>query len=154
LTLIESYFKRLLHDAKSTDAEGICDMLKLQPDAKALTLPLRLRDAADAFRLIDKEEGATVIVRYRSPQAQEGIDTLIDMLERIGPERWLIRKLQRYGVTVYQHQIAALLRTGDIYEAAFCPGLYVQTAEWDGFYDPILGARVEAAPGDPAAYVA
>ena len=75
------------------------------------------------------------------------------MLERDGPSRWLMRKLQRYGVTVYQQQIPDLLAQGDITEVASCPGLYVQREGWDGFYDPVLGARVESAPGDPSQLV-
>jgi CRISPR-associated endonuclease/helicase Cas3 len=149
LALIERYFKRLLQDAKSTDDKGICDMLKLQPDGKALTLPLQFKDAAQAFKLIDEKDGATVLVRYRSPHAREDIDALIGALERDGPARWLMRKLQRYGVTVYKHQIAALLSAGDITAVGLCPGLYVQRKDWDGFYDPVLGARVGGVPGDP-----
>jgi CRISPR-associated endonuclease/helicase Cas3 len=154
LPLIARYFKRLLHDAKSTDDKGICDLLKLQPDAKALTLPLQLRDAAQAFRLIDDKDGVTVLVRYRSPNSREDINALIGKLEHDGPARWLMRKLQRYGVTIYKHQVAALLKAGDITEVGLCPGLYVQREDWDGFYDPVLGARVDSAPGDPGAYVA
>jgi CRISPR-associated endonuclease/helicase Cas3 len=50
--------------------------------------------------------------------------------------------------------LQALLRRGDVEEVASCPGLYVQRANFDAFYDPVLGARVDSAPGDPAAYVA
>ena len=64
-----------------------------------------------------------------------------------------MRKLQRYGVSIYQHQVKRLLASGDITEVGLCPGLYVQRADWDGFYDPVLGARLDSAPGDPAALV-
>jgi CRISPR-associated endonuclease/helicase Cas3 len=42
---------------------------------------------------------------------------------------------------------------GDIEEVATCPGLYVQHEGWDGFYDPVMGAKVDSAPGDPTNYV-
>jgi len=74
------------------------------------------------------------------------------MLERDGPQRWLMRKLQRYGVTIYRHALQRLLACGDISELAGVPGLYVQT-ESDVFYDPVLGVQVGGAPGDPAAFV-
>jgi CRISPR-associated endonuclease/helicase Cas3 len=154
LPLIQSYFQRLLHDAHSTDAKGICDMQKLSPDAQALALPLRFRDVADAFKLIDNEDGGTVIVRYQGINKAEDVNALIGKLQREGPARWLMRKLQRYGVTVYQHHIRALLKAGDIEELPLCPGLYVQRDGFDAFYDPVLGARVDSAPGDPAMYVA
>lgn len=153
LPLIDLYFKRLYHDAPSTDKARICDLLKLEPDLKAMSLPVQFRTAADAFKLIDEKDGATVLVRYSSPNARDDVNALIGMLEREGPARWLMRKLQRYGVTIYQHQVRRLVGMGDIVEVASCPGLYVQREGWDGFYDPVMGAKVDSAPGDPANYV-
>ncbi len=153
LPLIDLYFKRLYHDAPSTDKARICDLLKLEPDINAMSLPVQFRSAADAFKLIDEKDGATVLVRYSSPNASDDVNALIGMLEREGPARWLMRKLQRYGVTIYQHQLRRLVNMGDIVEVASCPGLYVQREGWDGFYDPVMGAKVDSAPGDPANYV-
>lgn len=153
LPLIDQYFKLLYHDAPSTDKARICDLLKLEPDLKAMSLPVQFRSAADAFKLIDEKDSATVLVRYSSPNARDDVDALIGMLERDGPARWRMRKLQRYGVTIYQHQVRRLVDMGDIVEVATCPGLYVQREGWEGFYDPVLGAKVDAAPGDPSAYV-
>lgn len=153
LPLFQRYFKRLYHDAPSLDQKGICEMLRLQIDAKALALPVKFRDAAEAFKLIDDKDSATVLVRYQSANAKEDINALIGLLERDGPSRWLMRKLQRHGVTIYQHQVRRLIEAGDIRELPVCPGLYVQLEGWDGFYDPVMGARVDSAPGDPASYV-
>jgi CRISPR-associated endonuclease/helicase Cas3 len=148
LPLVEQYFKRLLYDARSTDAKRICEMLSLRPDMRALTLPLQLRSAADAFRLID-DDGATVLVRYRSAAARDDIEVLIGMLERDGPSRWSMRKLQRYGVTIHRRQTFQLLRDGMIREVSACPGLYVQHEACPGLYDGELGLRADSAPGDP-----
>jgi CRISPR-associated endonuclease/helicase Cas3 len=150
---VQQYFRLLLHDVRSTDEKGICHLLKLSPDGRNMALPVAFRDAAQAFKLIDDKDAATVLVRYRQAPGDTGIDTLIGLLEAQGPTRWLMRKLQRYGVSIYRHQVQALLQRGDITEVATCPGLYVQREGWDGFYDPVLGARVDAAPGDPAVYV-
>lgn len=151
--LFKRYFQRLYHDAPSLDAKGICDALRLEPSAKERTLAVRFKDASDDFRMIDDEDSATVLVRYRSPNAKDDIDVLIGLVERDGPSRWLMRKLQRYGVTIYRHQLGRLLKAGDVYELPLCPGLYVQSVDWEGFYDPLLGANVDEAPGDPAATV-
>lgn len=151
--LFKRYFQRLYHDAKSLDAKGICDALRLEASAKERTLAVRFRDASDNFRLIDDENSATVLVRYRSPNAREDINALIGMLERDGPSRWMLRKLQRYGVTVYRYHLDRLLKAGDVREVPLCPGLYVQSLDWDGFYHPLLGANLDGAPGDPAALV-
>lgn len=153
LPLIDLYFKRLYHDAPSTDKARICDLLKLEADLTEMSLPVQFRSAADAFKLIDQKDGATVLVRYGSPNARDDVNALIGMLERDGPARWLMRKLQRYGVTIYQHQVRRLVDMGDIVEVPSCPGLYVQREGWDGFYDPVMGAKVDSAPGDPRMYV-
>ena len=151
--LFKRYFQRLYHDAPSLDAKGICDALRLEPSVKERVLAVRFRDASDNFRLIDDEDSATVLVRYRSPNAKEDINVLIGVVERDGPSRGLMRKLQRYGVTIYRHQLDRLLKVGDVRELPLCPGLYAQSVEWDGFYHPLLGANVDGAPGDPAATV-
>lgn len=149
LERIGRYFGRLYADAHSLDAKGICDALKLQIDKLDQALAVRFRDASDAFRLIDEKDSATVFVRWHSERCREDVDMLINTLER-GPERWLMRKLQRYGVTIYQHDLKRLLAAGDVKEVG--PGLYVQ-ADSDVFYDPVLGARLDGAPGDPATLV-
>ena len=110
---------------------------------------VRFRDAAEAFRLIDDGDAATVIVRYRSSNSPTDIDALIGLLERDGPVRWLMRKLQRYGVTIYRYDLDRLLKVGDIRPVGTYPGLYVQAIQSDMIYDPIVGMNVDGAPGDP-----
>ena len=152
LTLFRRFFTDLYKDAP-LDAKGICNALRLERDPRELSLAVRFRDAADDFRLIDEKDSATVLVRYRSQHSREDIDALIGKLERDGPQRWLMRKLQRYGVTIYRHDLNRLLDVGDVREVPTCPGLYVQREGWDGFYDAVLGANVDGAPGDPAGLV-
>ena len=149
LERISRYFGRLYADAHSLDAKAICSALRLQIDKVEQSLAVRFRDAADAFKLIDEKDAVTVFARWRSPRCRDDIDVLIAMLERDGPARWLMRKLQRYGVTIYQHDLRRLLAAGDVKEVT--PGLYVQ-ADSDVFYDPVLGARLEGAPSDPGTF--
>lgn len=144
LPLFDRFFRQLYADAQ-LDRRGICDMLRVDHGA------VRFRDAAEAFRLIDNDDGGTVIVNYRQPGSAENIDAIVGKIERDGPNRGLLRKLQRYGVTLYQRDIQRLLAGGDIRELGGCPGLYVQTS--DVFYDDVLGANAAGAPGDPAALV-
>jgi CRISPR-associated endonuclease/helicase Cas3 len=149
---IAGYFKRLYADA-DLDRKGICEALRLQIDRQDQALAVRFRDASDNFKLIDNEDAATVIVRYHSARCREDVNVLLRMLERDGPARWLMRKLQRYGVTVYQHDLKKLIKGGDVRELPQVPGLYVQV-DSDVFYDLVMGARVGGAPGDPAAFYA
>ncbi|MEZ5659514.1 MAG: CRISPR-associated endonuclease Cas3'' [Burkholderiaceae bacterium] len=152
LELVQRYFRSLYFDAPSTDRRAICEKLALCPDRQSLALPVQFRAAADAFRLIDDDDQATVLVRYRSSRAAADIDALIGLLERDGPARWLMRKLQRFGVALHARQIQQLLAKGDIAEVASCPGLYAQREHWDGLYHPVLGLRSDSGPGDPAQY--
>lgn len=144
LDLFPGYFGRLYADGR-LDKHGICGMLRVGKVAD-----VRFRDAADSFRLIDNEEAATVIVRYPVGASHE-VDQWMAMLERDGPQRWLMRKIQRFGVAIYQHDMRRLLAQGDIREVAGCPGLYVQVS--DVFYDAQTGANVGGAPGDPGQLV-
>jgi CRISPR-associated endonuclease Cas3-HD len=151
LPLVERYFRRLYGDAASLDAQDIRALLRAQLGKEDFSIAIDFREAAERFRLIDDKDGATVIVRYRSARCAEDVDALLGKLERDGPERWLLRKLQRYGVTIYRHDLQRLLDQGDVREVGGLPGLYVQHS--DLFYDPVLGACVQGAPGDPAQYV-
>lgn len=144
LPLFERFFRQLYADAR-LDRHGICGMLRVDHGA------VRFRDAAEAFRLIDNEDGGTIIVNYQRANSLESVGALVGKIEREGPNRGLLRKLQRYGVTLYQHDIQRLLASSDIRELGGCPGLYVQVS--DVFYDAELGANAAGAPGDPAALV-
>lgn len=144
LDRIERYFRALYFDAPTTDAHDICGKLKLEPDGESMSLPVKFRSASDAFKLICDEDQATVLVRYRSPRGNENVDALIGLLEREGPSRWLLRKLQRFGVSLRWHQIQILLGRGEVSEVATCPGLYVQLEGWEGLYDPDIGLRVDS----------
>jgi CRISPR-associated endonuclease/helicase Cas3 len=144
VSLYPDYFRRLY--ARDLDTKRICEAL-----AVGRAGDVRFRDAAEAFRLIDDKDAATVIVRYATPMSGEDVNALIGKLEADGPQRWLMRRLQRYGVTVYRHDADRLLHQGDIRCVDKCPGLYVQAS--DVLYDPMLGVLVEAAPGDPAAFI-
>jgi CRISPR-associated endonuclease/helicase Cas3 len=158
LELFGRYFAKLYANAH-LDACDIVSALRPQRDSEQRSIGVRFRDASDNFRLIDDRHSATVLVRYRGSRAvgksKVDVDGLIGMLERDGPARWLMRKLQRFGVTLYRHDIERLLRLGEIREVSGVPGLYVQVSEAsDLFYDPVLGANASGAPGDPSNYVA
>jgi CRISPR-associated endonuclease/helicase Cas3 len=100
-------------------------------------LEFSFRSAARKFRIIDDSSQAPVIVRFgESPE-------FIEQLRRIGPERWLMRKLQRYVVNLPRYRHEQLLNSGDIVQIH--PGLYVQA--FDGLYHPALGLL-----GDDPAY--
>lgn len=149
IELYPAYFRRLY--TCNLDEKSICAALKVGDRAD-----VRFRDAAEAFKLIDDKDGALVLVRYQSAKGRESdqlpasrgdIAPLLAMLEKEGPQRWLLRQLQRYGVTIYRNDADRLLAQGDIRLVKGCPGLYVQ--ESDILYSPALGLVLDGAPGDP-----
>lgn len=95
------------------DAKDI--LTDLAPDSE---FRFSFRAAAQKFKLIDDTLQAPIIVAY-----EEGA-TLIGLLEEKGPERWLMRKLQRYVVNVPRYLHARLLAENAIREVH--PGIFVQ----------------------------
>jgi CRISPR-associated endonuclease/helicase Cas3 len=92
-------------------------------------LHIRFRSAAKKFRLVDDTQQQSVIVRYGESVS------MIDQLRRIGPERWLVRKLQRYIVNIPKIVHHRLLSDGDVIEIH--PGIFAQAH--DRLYHPELG---------------
>ena len=133
LELFGRYFDHLYYGI-DLDERGI--VRDLTPDAQ---LGVQFRSAADKFRLVDDEDMATVFVRY---EGYAGIDALLGQLERDGPERWLIRKLQRCAVSLRRKVVERLVAQGDLVEVQ--PGCFVQRN--DLLYDPVLGLLDEEAP--------
>jgi len=143
--LFASYFEKLYH-ACDLDAKGIGDLLKVDGQ----TLAVNFRTAAEKFKLIQDEDIAPVIVRYRGLDGNDGkVDELLNTLRKHGPERWLMRKLQRYTVTVHNREVVKLLSQGDVEEAI--PGLYVQVSDW--LYDKNLGLLLDGRATEYCAYV-
>lgn len=142
------FFRRLYGDAR-LDEKDICRLLRVGREADVM-----FRTAAERFRLIDEQDGATVFVRYRRDDNDDDIGMWLNTLKKNGPDRWLLRKLQRYGVTIYRTDLQRLLKHGDIEPlGGDFPGLYVQSANNDLLYDKVLGINVDGVPGDPASLV-
>ena len=95
---------------------------------RAEPLHYQFREAASAFKMIDGARQVPIIVRYG------GNDALIDSLRAVGPKRDIMRRLQRYTVSVPRGCLGDLLEKGMIEEMRVPPrheehsGLYVQTA--------------------------
>jgi CRISPR-associated endonuclease/helicase Cas3 len=139
--LFARYFEKLYH-ACNLDARGINDLLKVDGE----TLAVNFRTAAEQFKLIQDEDSAPIIVRYRGNDGNDdAIGMLLNTLRKQGPERWLMRKLQRYTVTIHRREIMKLLSQGDVEE--IIPGLYVQVSDW--LYDPDLGLNLDGLPPKP-----
>jgi len=106
------------------DAHGILKDLATDKELRFSFL-----SAAQKFKMIDDELYAPVIVCYG-----EG-ERLIEMLKRMEPERWLMRRLQRYIVNLPKYVHVKLYNEGAIIEAH--PGIFLQV--FGAMYHPELG---------------
>jgi CRISPR-associated endonuclease/helicase Cas3 len=123
----EAFFRELywLQGEERLDAQNILRDLKNPGDCR-----FSFRTAATNFKLIDDKLQAPVIVTY----GEEGAK-LVDQLTRLGPERWLLRKLQRYVVNLPRYLHERLRREGAIREVH--AGIFVQGHS--ALYDEDLG---------------
>jgi CRISPR-associated endonuclease/helicase Cas3 len=136
--LIARYFEKLYH-ACDLDAQGITKLLTVDGQ----TLAVNFRTAAEKFKLIQDEDSAPVIVRYNGLDGSDDTEKLLlNTLKKQGPERWLMRKLQRYIVNVPRRDVMKLLAQGDVEEVI--PGLFVQVNDW--LYHDQLGFITDGYP--------
>ena len=140
------YFPLYYAGFASLDKHGIVDLLRGNRD-----MVMEFRTAADRFRLVDDQQQASVIVPYQSasPDATR-IEPLIALLRQGKADRWLLRKLQRYTVTVRQATVSLWQARGDVDE--LLPGMYLLTDEQR--YDARLGVLPEGKMLDAAGLVA
>ena len=141
--LFARYFTEFYHSV-DVDAHGITGLLKVEPRS----LAVNFRSAAEKFKLIDDADQASVLVRY-APQRDE-IEKWLAILATQGPQRWLMRKLQRYTVSIPQRQANKMLARGDL--SLPVPGLYV-LADADNLYSDILGLVGDADLYHPSGFV-
>lgn len=130
-THFKTYFEHFYARTKSRDKHDILPLLTRD----AAELKIQFRTAALRFKLIE-DEGFPVLVAYG-----KGAE-LINQLKYTGANRDLMRKLQRYTVTVRKLARDHLLSMGDIRELSNLPGVYEQTTV--GLYDPKFGLLVNA----------
>ncbi|EIC21115.1 CRISPR-associated helicase/endonuclease Cas3 [Thiorhodovibrio frisius] len=135
------YFERLYY-SRDLDAHGIRRLLSID-DPKALNV--QFRGAAEHFQMIEDDDSVSVVVLDRDTENND-IDMLLGSLRKNGPDRWLMRRLQRYMVTIGRRDALRLLDQGDVEEQV--PGLFVQISDW--LYDADLGLITEGAAPRPA----
>ncbi len=127
----ERYFE-LLYASSNLDDAGILPLLS--DGARRGEFPFRT--VSRRFQMVSEDGAATILVPFDKGAG------LLDQLERSGPDRWLLRRLQRFTVTVHPGQLAQLQGTGDVREIQ--PGLFALTAP--DRYDERLGLLLDDAP--------
>ncbi len=120
-----------------TDEKKVLPLLRASRD-----FDLQLRRAADAYRLIDDQDQATVLVPYAPDGGlAERVVQARTALQAGSAERWHLRVLQRYVVQARRRDVLPGLAQGDFTEPL--PGWFV--LQDDKRYDPRLGLLAEGA---------
>lgn len=127
--IYEHYFSQLYWKANSLDVYDITTLL----NPTRTDLGIQFRTAAERFRIIDSTDQKSILVRYG-----EG-NQLIDLLKYKGPDRYLLRRLQRYAVNIRTKQFYTLLARGSIEEVQ--PGVHAMTSEIE--YDEAVGLMID-----------
>lgn len=137
-SLAKQFFEHLYVRAPSLDKYGIHALLTQD----ACDCQIQFRTTAEKFRLIDDSTYQAILVRY------DGNDVLLGKLEKEGPQRWLMRKLQRYSVNLPKRVFAQLEANGDVRQ--IWPDIYAQMG--NALYDDDLGVVTDGniAPDDLA----
>ena len=100
----ERFFTELYWKANDLDSQKILELL-------SNNTKISFKTAASRFKLIDDSIQKTILVRY-----DEESERLIENLRNYGKSRTLLRKLQRYAVTIYNKEFDKLLENGLIEE--------------------------------------
>jgi CRISPR-associated endonuclease/helicase Cas3 len=131
--LFGRYFEHLYY-SRDLDENDIRRLLKVDGNS----LGVQFRSAAERFRMIEDDQHP-IIVLFDAEHDDAEVRMLLGRLYKTGPERWLMRKLQRYIVNVREPEIQRLLAQQDIEEVI--PGLFAQTSDW--LYHSTLGLTAD-----------
>lgn len=141
--VISRYFRRYYADVNSFDGAGFRE--RLLDGAPEFKFWFRTFDRK--FRLIDEENQISVFVAYQNEETGADSQALIDRLLKSGPERALMRRLQRYSVNISLNDAGALLQKGVI-AATPREGFYYQTLP--ELYSPKFGLNLDFAADNAA----
>lgn len=119
----------LFYSSVNDKGEGY---LKMLSENVQHNLDVPFRTVGKEFRLIDDEDSVGIFVRYGKGE------NLINKLKHSGPDRFLMRKLQRFSVRIHQKMADNLLMDGFIEE--IIPGVYIQLK--DGIYSETYGLDI------------
>jgi CRISPR-associated endonuclease/helicase Cas3 len=122
------YFERLYSAVNTLDCKDMRGYLT--PDQE--NCAIYFRAASSKFKLIDDSNQKTIIVPY------EKGEKLIDQVILQGPSKSILRKLQRYSVTIYDNEFYKLLERGALKEVS--DGLYALSTDLD--YSKETGLKI------------
>lgn len=138
-SLFEDYFSELYWKANSLDTKEISNLLS--PDHQDCCI--FFREAANRFCIIDDTKQKTIIVPYGESEK------LVKLLKKGGPERRLMRKLQRYTVNIYNEEFFQMYQRGAVEE--IYPYIFILSSTSD--YSEQTGLNISETSFKPDAYI-
>lgn len=134
------YFETFYRRVTTFDAPQVYDYLARDSDSRDFRF--QFRTAAARFRLIDNAGQKSVIVWHASRRFDSR--SLIEQLQRFGPTRKLMRRLQRCTINVPERAWSQLKDQGAIIELRGPEGpLELWAQALPGLYDETFGLRLE-----------
>ena len=138
------YFSELYWKANSLDTKGMTKLLEPEFSDSWEVMDIQFRTAADNFRIIDDASQRTILVPYG-----EG-ENLIGLLEKdIIPRAKLLRKLQRYTISIYEKQFSRMRDRGSLREVL--PGIFALNNKVE--YCNRVGLLIDEMPNDPESFI-
>ncbi len=124
---VKRYFQLYYSGLLTFDSKEIVDLLSsnVHPD-----LNIQFRTAAERFRMIDDQYQQSVVIWYEGEKANSF--DLIDELRRFGPKREIMRKLQRFTITIPKYVFEEIQDSFESIHDIWCQ--YTDSA-----YDEVLG---------------
>jgi CRISPR-associated endonuclease/helicase Cas3 len=143
-SIFTEYFSRLYWSVNSLDDKNVCTRLVPSlPD-----FGIQFRSVAEDFRIIENNEMVQIIVRY-GDGSRLADELKMRIAAKLIVSRELLRKLQRYTVSVYKQQFDVMWERGSLEEVL--SGLYLLKCEVE--YDRSCGLLVDELPSDPIMYM-
>ncbi|MDO8933486.1 MAG: CRISPR-associated helicase Cas3', partial [Rhodocyclaceae bacterium] len=128
-TTFERYFRHFYLSEPHWDKHDMHGLLVRD----AGRMEIQFRTAAEKFRYVDDADSQPILVWW------DESESLIGKLAKDGPERWLMRKLQRYAVNLPRRVVEKLVLTDEVREV--WPGIFAQNV--DTLYHAHLGVVID-----------
>ena len=138
----EQYFSELYWKVNDLDKAEIVDLLDPSKNDRS-ELSIYFRTASERFRIIDDRSQRSIFVRYGDG------NELIDRIKDTGPDRMILRKLQRYTVNVSINEFNKLSQSGAVEEIH--PGIFALSS--DLFYSKEFGLLIDDSEIDTSRFI-
>jgi len=120
------YFELYFSDLNTFDKQNMEELLVKD----ATDFNFQFRTAAHKFNMIDNQRQISIVVWY--PKMKDYILSLINTLRFAGPNRDLMRKLQRFTITIPENVFAEVAHSFEDINGIWCQ-------DADTLYDEVLG---------------